>query len=205
MRAAFAIPGAPPGVPAPVAASPDPGAAREDRIADDTRVEQALNRFIAGKQHALFEAPDAFYRAEGEDAIHAAPVATRKLDALRRDLVDGLANDYQRRRLGAALDAQKALVRDGMARHVAEQSLAWQRGVARDRIALLTREAALHHNDIDLVDTLGHAAATAARAHARVGGGPPGGEAEDAAAAQARSAVLGAAIQARLDRGDTGG
>jgi hypothetical protein len=38
-----------------------------------------------------------------------------------------------------------------------------------------------------------------------VGDGSPGGEAEDAAAAQARSGVLGAAIQARLDRGDTAG
>jgi hypothetical protein len=97
------------------------------------------------------------------------------------------------------------LTRDGMARHVAEQSLAWQRGIAQDRIALLTKEAAQHHNDNDLVDALGHAAASAARAHSRVGDGPPGGEAADAAAAQARSGVLGAAIQARLDRGDTTG
>jgi hypothetical protein len=184
---------------------PDPGTAREEKIADDTRVEQSLNRFIAGKQAALFEAPDAFYRAQGEDTIHAAPVATQKLDQLRRDLLDRLGNDAQRRRLGEALDAQMELTRGGMARHVAEQSLAWQRGVAQDRIALLAKEAALHHNDDDLVDVLGHAAATAARAHARVGEGPPGGDAEDAAAAIARSGVLGAAIQARLDRGDAEG
>ncbi|MBS0547722.1 MAG: hypothetical protein JSR24_08240 [Proteobacteria bacterium] len=97
------------------------------------------------------------------------------------------------------------LTRDGMARHVAEQSLAWQRQVAQDRIALLTKEAALHHDDDALIDTLGHAAATAARAHARVGTGLPGGEREDTAAATARSGVLGAAIRARLDRGDADG
>jgi hypothetical protein len=189
----------------PSAPPPDPRVAREEKIANDTRVEQALNRFLTAKQGALFEAPDAFYRTQGEDAIHAAPVTTKNLDQLRSDLIDGLGNDYQRQRLGTALDAQMQLTRDGMARHVAEQSLAWQRGVAQDRIAILTKEAAQHHNDTDLVDALGHAAASAARAHSRVGDGPPGGEAEDAAAAQARSGVLGAAIQARLDRGDTAG
>ena len=190
---------------APPPPPPDPAALREQQIADTTRAEQGLNQFIAGKQSALFEAPDAFYRAQGEDAIHAAPVATQKLDDLRRDLLDRLGNDTQRQRLGDALDAQMQLTREGMARHVAEQSLAWQRQTAQDRIALLAKEASYHHNDDDLIDSLGHAAATAARAHARVGAGPPGGEAEDAAAATARSGVLGAAIQARLDRGDTAG
>jgi len=189
----------------PSAPPPDPMVAREEKIANDTRAEQALNRFLSAKQATLFDAPDAFYRTQGEDAIHAAPVTSKNLDQLRSDLLDGLGNDYQRQRLGTALDAQMQLTRDGMARHVAEQSLPWQRGIAQDRIALLTKEAAQHHNDNDLVDALGHAAASAARAHSRVGDGPPGGEAEDAAAAHARSGVLGAAIQARLDRGDTHG
>ncbi|MBS0538207.1 MAG: lipid II-degrading bacteriocin [Proteobacteria bacterium] len=189
----------------PAAPPPDPMAAREEKIANDTRVESEINRFMAARQDALFHAPDAFYRTEGEDAIHAAPVARQKLDDLRQDLIDRAANDYQRGRLTSALDAQMELTRDGLARHVAEQSLAWQRQVAQDRIALLAKEAALHHGDDSLIDVLGHAAASAARAHARVGDGPIGGEAEDSAAATARSGVLGAAIQARLDRGDTDG
>jgi hypothetical protein len=198
----FLIPEGPLPRPAPPS---DPRVPRDEKIANDTRVEQALNQFLAAKQCALFEAPDAFYRAQGERAIHAAPVATKSLEKISAGLLDGLANDYQRNRLGRALDAQMLLAREAMARHVAEQSLTWQRQVAQARIALLTKEAAHHHNDTDLVDALGHAAANAARAHARVGDGPPGGEAEDAAAALARSGVLGAAIQARLDRGDAAG
>ena len=185
----------------PALSPPDPAMARERQIADTTRAEQGLNQFLAAKQSTLFEAPDAFYRQQGEDAIHAAPVATQRLDELRRDLLDRLGNDAQRQRLGEALDAQMQLAREGMARHVAEQSLAWQRGVAQDRIALLAKEAAHHHNDDELVDALGHAAATAARAHSRVGDGPPGGVAEDAAAATASSGVLGAAIEAKLHLG----
>jgi hypothetical protein len=159
----------------------------------------------ASKQDALFNNPDAFYRTQGEDAIHASPSATKNLEQLRADLIDGLTNDYQRKRLSAALDAQMQLTRQQMARHVAEQSLAWQRQTAQDRIALLSKEAAYHHNDTDLVHWLGHAAATAARAHARVGDAAPGGPAEDAAAATARSAVLSSAIQTRLDKADTEG
>ncbi len=180
----------------------DPMAAREQQIADTTRAEQGLNRFLAAKQNLLFEAPDAFYRQQGEAAIHAAPVTTQKLDELRADLLDRLGNDAQRDRLRNALDAQMELARDGMSRHVAEQSHAWQRQVAQDRIALLAKEAAYHHNDDGLVDAIGHAAATAARAHARVGDGfdqPT----EDAAAALARSGILSTAIQSHLDRGNT--
>jgi hypothetical protein len=184
---------------------PDPMVAREQQIADTTRAEQGLNQFLAAKQNMLFDAPDAFYRQQGEDAIHATPVTTQKLDDLRNDLLDRLGNDAQRNRLRNALDAQMELTRDGMSRHVAEQSEAWQRQVAQDRIALLAKEAAHHHNDDELIDALGHAAANAARAHSRVGDGPPGGNAEDAAAATARRGAPGAAIQARLDRGDTVG
>ena len=123
---------------------------------------------------------------------------------MRTDLLDRLGNDAQRQRLSEALDAQMELTRDGISRHVAEQSLAWQRQVAQDRIALLAKEAAYHHNDDGRVDAIGEGAAAAARAHARVGDGLDQ-HAEDAAAISARSGVLGAAIQARFDRGDTKG
>jgi hypothetical protein len=83
----------------PPAPPPDPRVARAEKIANDTRVESELNRFIASKQDALFNNPDAFYRTQGEDAIHAAPVARKNLEQLRDDLLAGLANDYQRQRL----------------------------------------------------------------------------------------------------------
>ena len=191
--------------PAPAAPPPDPAVAREQAIADTTRAEEALNGFLAARQHALFEAPDAFYRTQGSDAIHAAPVILGKLAQRRDDSLDGLANDAQRDRLGRSLDAHMQLARDDIARHVAEQSLVWQRQTAQDRIALLTKEAAYHHNDDGRLDALGIAAANAARAHARVGDTPLDQQAEDAAAATARSGVLGSAIQARLDRGNLEG
>ena len=198
----FILPDGPP-VPPPLPL--DPRVAREEKIANDTRVESELNRFIASRQDAMFNNPDAFYRTQGEAAIHAAPVATKNLEQLRSDLLDGLANDYQRKRLGAALDAQMQLTRQQMARHVAEQSLVWQRGVAQDRIDILAREAALHHNDDDLIDGIGAGAANAARARARVGGGPIDADRENAAAATARSRIVSSAIQARLDKGHTEG
>jgi hypothetical protein len=194
------------GLPEPQPIPPiDPTAARQEKIANDTRVESGLNRFITAKQEVLFTAPDAFYRTQGEDAIHASPATTRRLGEIKNALLDGLANDYQRKRLGDALDAQMMVTRGGMARHVAEQSLAWQRQIALDRIDLLTREAMLHHSNDDLIDGLGTAAANTARAHARVGDARPPAEVEDRAAASARSRVLANAVQARLDAGNTEG
>lgn len=187
--------------PQPTLPPPDPVAVREQAIADNTRAEETLNGFIAAQQHALFEAPDAFFRTQGSDAIHAAPTILSTLAQLRDDSLDGLGNDAQRNRLAPSLDAHLALARDDVARHVADQSLAWQRQVAQDRIALLTKEAALHHNDDDRIAALGTAAENAARAHARIGDSPLDPQAEDAAAAVARSSVLNAAQQARAANG----
>jgi hypothetical protein len=193
------IPDAPP--PPPI----DPMVAREEKIADDTRVESELNRFIAAKQDALFEAPDAYYRRQGIDAVDGVPQAIEHLHDIKHALLDGLANDYQRKKLGAALDAQMTLAGDDVARHAAEQSKAWQRQVALDRIDLLAKEAAFHHSDDDLVDVLGVAAANAARAHASVGDGSGDADRENAAAHTARSRILSAAIQARLNNGNATG
>jgi hypothetical protein len=40
---------------------------------DPHRVEDLVNRSIAGKQNALFDAPDAYYRTTGADAVDGAP------------------------------------------------------------------------------------------------------------------------------------
>ena len=183
-------PAAPP--PPPI----DPVVAGEEKIANDTRVESELNRFIAAKQDALFEAPDAYYRKQGRDAVDSAPQALQHLHQIKDGLLDGLANDYQRKRLSTVLDAHMTLASDDIGRHAAEQSKEWQRQTALDRIDLLAKEAALHHGDDMLIEALSAAAANAARAHARVGGAPPSAEFEEAAAAQARDRVLAAASQA---------
>lgn len=82
-------PAAAPAPPPPI----DPTVARAQAITDNTRAEEALNGFIVAKQHALFEAPDAYYRTEGSDAIHAAPSILDTLEQLRTNSLDGLAND----------------------------------------------------------------------------------------------------------------
>jgi hypothetical protein len=193
------IPVAPP--PPPI----DPLVAREEKISNDTRVESELNRFIVAKQDALFAAPDAYYRKQGRDAVDSAPQAIQRLHEMKDALLDGLANDYQRKRLGAALDAQMTLAGGDIGRHATEQGKVWQRQIALDRIDLLAKEAALHHNDDDLIDVLGIAAGSAARAHARVGDGPVDPDRENAAAASARSRIASSAIQARFDSGDAQG
>jgi hypothetical protein len=186
------IPVAPP--PPPI----DPLVAREDKIANDTRVESELNHFIAAKQDALFEAPDAYYRRQGRDAVDGAPQAIQRLHDIKDVLLDGLANDYQRKRLSTALDAHMTLASDDIGRHSAEQSKEWQRQTALDRIDLLAKEAGFHHADDNLIEALSAAAANAARAHARIGGASPSAELEDAAAAQARDRVFAAASQAQV-------
>jgi hypothetical protein len=181
----------------------DPVQARENAIANNTRAEESGNGFLAAKQQMLFTGPDAFYGKQGSDAIKAAPAALDGLGQLKDGLMGGLVNYAQRQRLGSMLDAQIGLERERIARHVADQYLAWQRSTAQDRIDGLIREAALHHNDSALIGSLADAAAGATLAKGRVGGVTPEGDGDKAATAAARSGVLNAAIQARLDSGNT--
>jgi hypothetical protein len=82
------IPVAPP--PPPI----DPLVAREEKIANDTRVESELNNFISAKQGALFTAPDAYYRKQRRDAVDGAPQAIQRPHDIKDGLLDGVANDY---------------------------------------------------------------------------------------------------------------
>src|SRR6185437_15626577 len=60
---------------------------------DDHRVEGLVNGFIAGKQDALFDAPDAYYRTEGADALDGAPAIAQRLQDLRSATLTLARND----------------------------------------------------------------------------------------------------------------
>jgi hypothetical protein len=62
--------------------SPAP-AAPDTSDVDPHRVEDLVNRFIAGQQEVLFTAPDAYYRTTGADAVDGAPVILDRLNTLR--------------------------------------------------------------------------------------------------------------------------
>jgi len=49
-------------------------------VVDPHRVEDLVNRFIAGEQDALFLAPDAYYRSTGADAVDGAVPRPPRLD-----------------------------------------------------------------------------------------------------------------------------
>ena len=62
---------------------PEPSSSPPPPPVDDHRVEGLVNGFIAGKQDALFDAPDAFYRQQGRDAVDGAPAIVQRLQDLR--------------------------------------------------------------------------------------------------------------------------
>jgi hypothetical protein len=71
--------------------------------ADPHRVAHMVNRFIAAKQDALYEAPDAFYRRKGGDALaNELAVAARLTDL--RDAALRQASDEDRPALAAQLE-----------------------------------------------------------------------------------------------------
>src|SRR4051812_45004189 len=85
---------------------------------DDHRVEGLVNRFIAGKQEALFGAPDAFYRRQGGDAVDGAPAIVQLLHELRGATLDQARDDGERAALGPRLDAHIEDAMDGIGRHL---------------------------------------------------------------------------------------
>ena len=166
--------------------------------ADDHRIEEMVNHFIAGKQEALFTAPDAFYRLEGADAIEGQPAIADRLQALRAATLDLARNDSERAALEPRLDLHIDDAADGIDRHVAEQRRVYQRQVVSERQALIQRAAELEHDNDDKIMGLAEANATAASEGARMDGVAPDSPEEAAAILGARSDILRRAIDERI-------
>ncbi|HLG45792.1 MAG TPA: HNH endonuclease [Reyranella sp.] len=166
--------------------------------ADDHRIEEMVNHFIAGKQEALFTAPDAFYRLEGVDAIDGQPAINDRLQALRAATLDLARDDSERAALGPRLDLHIDDAADGIARHVAAQRRVYQRQVVAQRQALIQRAAELEHDNDAKILGLAEANATAAREGARMDGIAPDSPQEAAAILGARSDILRRAIDERI-------
>ncbi|HEY2873962.1 MAG TPA: hypothetical protein VGJ56_18700 [Reyranella sp.] len=166
--------------------------------ADDHRIEGMVNHFIAGKQEALFTAPDAFYRLEGDDAIQGQPAINDRLQALRAATLDLARDDSERAALGPRLDLHIDDAADGIDRHVAGQRRVYQRQVVSQRQALIQRAAELEPDNDDKIMGLAEANATAAREGARMDGIAADSPEEAAAILGARSNILRRAIDERI-------
>jgi hypothetical protein len=180
----WAVPPDPPSPP------PPPPAADPHRIGD------LVNGFIAAKQDALFDAPDAIYRQSGGDAVAAAPVVTQRLTGLRDDTLEQAADDGERQALQTQLDAQLSDALDGIDRHVAQHRDVRNREILSERQRLIERSAALEHNNDDKLVGLAEANANAAQMRAQLDGTP-----EKPAMQAARSAVWRNAIGERIASG----
>jgi hypothetical protein len=164
---------------------------------DPHRVEDLVNRFIAGKQDALFTAPDAYYRTTGADAVDGAPGILDRLNDLKQATLDAAGDDGTRFVLGPRLDAHLDDAGDGIDHHVATQRDALTRQIISERQTLIQRAAQLEHNNDDKLAGLAEAHASTAQELARMNGEP-----EAAAMDAARLAIWRTAIDQRLANGD---
>jgi len=176
-------------------------ALREKAIADQTRVEGEVNGFISAKQNALYTAPDAFYRLKGEAAINGAQAVTDNLIDLKKEALSRAANDDQRLALGRALDAQITDATNGISRHVAGQSLEWQKQTVDTRLALAGRNAALNPDDPDELNKSLVAAESAGQEKARLLGATPGSDTANLIVDQEKSKIYKSVIQTQVDAG----
>jgi hypothetical protein len=165
---------------------------------DDHRVEGLVNGFIAGKQDALFAAPDAYYRNQGRDALDGAPAIVQRLQDLRNTTLDQARDDGERAALAPRLAAHLDDAMDGIGRHVAAQRLVFQRNTLGTRQALIRRAAKLEHDNDDKIAGLAEAHASAAQALARLSGVEPGSDDEADVLNAARSQILRTAIEQRI-------
>jgi hypothetical protein len=158
--------------------SPDanPDLDRELAIGDAMRSEELQNDFMRQHQAVL----DDFTQLQGRDAVDAAPDAEAALSQYRDGLLDQTDNPKQRAMLADDLDAHMDVARSDIGRHAGQQGLAWERGVAQDRLDLLTRKALQNWRDPNKLNIYGDAAATAAQAKARASGFPLGSDRSNA-------------------------
>ncbi|HEY2872493.1 MAG TPA: hypothetical protein VGJ56_11270, partial [Reyranella sp.] len=164
---------------------------------DPHRVEDLVNHFIAGKQDALFTAPDAYYHTTGGDAVDGAPGILDRLNGLKQATLDAAGDDSTRSVLAPRLDAHLDDAGNGISRHVTAQRDLLTRQIISERQRLIQRAVELEHNNDDKLAGLAEAHASAAQELARMNGEP-----EAAAMDAARSAIWRAAIDQRVTNGN---
>lgn len=172
-------------------------ALQEMRDANEARVQDLANGFMSGTQFTLYTDKDAFYRKRGQEAINGAQSATDRLIELKKDALGLAANEYQKQRLSKIIDAQLNDATNGISRHVAQQSVEWQKTVAQGRQQLLNNQAALDFPDAEKIDVLALAAESTAREQAKQAG-VTGTDQETAMVTAARSNIYTTAISQRL-------
>jgi hypothetical protein len=143
---------------------------KEAALANQARVEEGVNQFVAESQKMLYSDPDAFYRKQGQDAITGAQVTTDRLQALKEQLLGGMSNPVQKQALATRLDSQINSATAGMSRHVTIQSMTWQKQVAAGRQQMNQLKASNQYNDDDLLDSAASDAAQGAIQQAHVEG-----------------------------------
>jgi hypothetical protein len=184
------------GVEPPAADLPPPEYAEADAV----REQQLNDQYLAGQRQILNLGENAYYRQQGEAAIHAAPPAFKALQQLKDDTLAQAGNDRQREALTKRLDWHHDEARHGISRHLFQQGQTWRQVVADGQVKTAEEEAAVNHNDPAKVDLF---ATGAYSTRLRSAGQPPESEAAQAMAAQARSSVYRRAIEAALAAGNS--
>ncbi len=178
------------------AAQSDPPPPSPPPAVDPHRIGDLVNGFIAAKQDALFDAPDAFYRQSGGDAVAGADGVARRLADLRDATLGRAVDDGERQALKTQLDAQFDDALDGIDRHVSRERDVHRRQILTERQRLIGRAAELEHNNDAKLVGLADANAGTAQVLAHLEGLP-----DELAMQAARSAVWRRAIGQRLAAG----
>jgi len=102
--------------------------------ADAVREQQLNDQYLAGQRQILNLGEGAYYRQQGEAAIHAAPPALAALQQLKDDTLAQAGNDRQREALTQRLNWHHGEAARGISRHLAGQADVWRQTVADNQV-----------------------------------------------------------------------
>ena len=168
---------------------------RHAQQANDIRVQDFNNQFIAGMRQILRTGPEAYFNQTGADAIRGAGAATERLATLKEEVIGQAPNDYQRRKLAPILDAHLALGSEQIARHVDRQQQVYERNVHLASIEVAEQEAIGNPGNLA-------GAVTRAADATRALYGDQAPEVAEVEARKAASRVVASSIKERLTRND---
>jgi hypothetical protein len=177
-------------------------ARRGQTPADETRVEQEVNAFMAAGQQALYFGDKAFMHLKGQQAIDAAPALLARFDELRRQALGRMANDNQRRLLSQRLDAQYKELQSHINGRLGTEVQREKVATADQRAQLNIRESRQGWADPGRVDGLAQAQAGVATEQAQLKfGAAPDSDVARSLAEGARAEVYRAALGGMLEAG----
>lgn len=174
-----------------------------DASLDRAAVRKADNEVARALRERLWTGENAYYRKEGFGALNDRPVVESEIEKLREQHLGAFTTERQRAMFSEVFERRTGAELEGIARHATQQARVEEKRQSLARITEASNDAVTYWEDPERRETAIQTALGELRSQTVSGGWAP--ETLKQAETEARSNIVGRAVEGMIDRGDVEG